>query len=568
MSSSGASASRRVALSKGSKESLHPRTAFEEQRPGTDIELVHKPCSSQLQTGSYDRDKEMFSRAENEGGANEDPSAKKGQKFFSNDSVIAALRKDYFKIVGRATLLIIILTWVCLPIYWGSLSAAPKLTGNLEAWVVNRDQARFGNTLENSVQSAPTTGVGALWWRVVNASHFETDEDVAQAVVNERTWLAVVVSENATARLTDAQRNGDETYDPTSALTVYYAQARNEIAAGTYLLPLTTTLLENFTTTYATSMAQRYFAAIILQNGTVNETAINSIARAPQTISPGVGYKLVNLRPYTASVAQAPLLVGQIYICIFAFIFVMAHSTARDKIKPHVSVSSYLAIRVITPLVVFFPLTMNYALISLAFKLPFGSRPSLSYGDGFILFFAVLYLGMTSLGFALESMVTILSPKFVPFFLVLLIIVNISTAALPPELTPRLYNYGTVSHFYNIQQALRTVFFNTESYLPKNAGILLAWVFLSIVMTVLLTWLHPFTWIRYWCSTRLNYKSNRHFRKDLDTHPGYQNTDCEKNTHGLPDKKGVIDHSQLPYGTGKDNNVESGLLIVETEERK
>ena len=57
---------------------------------------------------------------------------------------------------------------------------------------MNRDQARFGNTLENSVQSAPTTGVGALWWRVVNASHFETDEDVAQAVVNERTWLAVV----------------------------------------------------------------------------------------------------------------------------------------------------------------------------------------------------------------------------------------------------------------------------------------------------------------------------------------------------------------------------------------
>lgn len=57
---------------------------------------------------------------------------------------------------------------------------------------MNRDQARFGNNLENAVQSVLTTGRGALGWRIVNASHFETDEDVAQAVQNEQTWLAVV----------------------------------------------------------------------------------------------------------------------------------------------------------------------------------------------------------------------------------------------------------------------------------------------------------------------------------------------------------------------------------------
>ena len=52
---------------------------------------------------------------------------------------------------------------------------------------MNRDQARFGNNLENAVQSVLTTGRGALGWRIVNASHFETDEDVAQAVQNEQT---------------------------------------------------------------------------------------------------------------------------------------------------------------------------------------------------------------------------------------------------------------------------------------------------------------------------------------------------------------------------------------------
>ena len=99
----------------------------------------------------------------------------------------------------------------------------------------------------------------------------------------------------------------------------------------------------------------------------------------------------------------------------------MAHSTARDIIKPHISFSSYLTVRVLTPLMAYVPLTMSYALVSVAFKLPFGSRPNFTYGEGFISFFAFLYLGMASLGFALESMVTILTPKFVPFFLVLLV---------------------------------------------------------------------------------------------------------------------------------------------------
>lgn len=76
--------------------------------------------------------------------------------------------------------------------YWGSLSASAELTGNLEAWVVNRDLARIGNSLESAVLAAPTRGPGALWWRLVNASHFPDDETIIQAVIEERTWLAVV----------------------------------------------------------------------------------------------------------------------------------------------------------------------------------------------------------------------------------------------------------------------------------------------------------------------------------------------------------------------------------------
>lgn len=95
-------------------------------------------------------------------------------------------------------------------------------------------------------------------------------------------------------------------------------QARNEIVTSTYLLPAASGLLSNFTVNYATSSAQHYLATIVSQDDTLNLAALQGIAQAPQTISPGIGYSLVNLRPYTTPTVQAPLLVGQIYLCIFA----------------------------------------------------------------------------------------------------------------------------------------------------------------------------------------------------------------------------------------------------------
>ena len=51
------------------------------------------------------------------------------------------------------------------------------------------------------------------------------------------------------------------------------------------------------TSAYSTSTAQRYFAQIN-SNGEPNATALQLIANAPQTITPGVSWMMVNLRPY------------------------------------------------------------------------------------------------------------------------------------------------------------------------------------------------------------------------------------------------------------------------------
>ena len=75
-------------------------------------------------------------------------------------------------------------------------------------------------------------------------------------------------------------------------------QARNEIAAANAIVPITTNLLQQSTSTYATYSAQRYLAQI-RPGGAVNTTALALLANAPQTLTPAIGWTMTNLRPYT-----------------------------------------------------------------------------------------------------------------------------------------------------------------------------------------------------------------------------------------------------------------------------
>jgi hypothetical protein len=55
--------------------------------------------------------------------------------------------------------------------------------------------------------------------------------------VQEGTWGAIVISEGATLALQTARAIGNASYNGSSAVEVFYAQARQETAVGSYLLP-------------------------------------------------------------------------------------------------------------------------------------------------------------------------------------------------------------------------------------------------------------------------------------------------------------------------------------------
>ncbi|THH26331.1 hypothetical protein EUX98_g7852 [Antrodiella citrinella] len=399
------------------------------------------------------------------------------------DPEVALARKAYLVYMAKVTFFVIIIMWASLPAFWGALSNSASLTDQLTVWYIDRDDSRVGHAIWDGIAnySGPALPLG---WQVVNPLVAGSDEDIIGSVVTDQVWAAVVVEANATSTLTLARQNGDVTYNPASAITVYYSQARQEVATGTYLIPNLEHTLKAVISGWATGAAQRYFAQISPGN-TTNTTAIQMLSIAPQTISPAIDFTEVNLRPYTTPAALAVTLVGNIFLVIFGFFTVVANNHARTLIAPSLNLGSYLAMRVLVPLAMYIPLSLSFNLISLAFGLPFGGK--YSPGAGFMIAWVFVWLGLAAVALSLEAMVTVLTVQFIPYFLFVLIVYNIAPVLLPNELQSPIFAYGQGFPVPNLSDALRAIFFNTQQNPGHNAGVIVAWIVLSIFTLCIFT---------------------------------------------------------------------------------
>lgn len=252
--------------------------------------------------------------------------------------------------------------------------------------------------------------------RLANLLHFPEPNELAP------------VEPNASNNLAVARQTGDTSYSSSAAISVYYAQGRNEIAVGSYVLPIVQPLLGRILGQFNAKSVAEYIAA-----NSGNATALQLLSRAPQTLSQPIWYTLFNVRPYTAQVASAITLVGHIYVIIFSYVppspqnshsrahrlsrfFIsMSSAGAREIIGPYLNTASLIRLRILSPLLIYLPVSLIYAMISLPFKLPFDAR--YSYAGGFFLFVTMVYVGMAALGLACEAMITLLGPRFMTFFL-------------------------------------------------------------------------------------------------------------------------------------------------------
>ncbi|KAH8827282.1 hypothetical protein DL96DRAFT_1606116 [Flagelloscypha sp. PMI_526] len=381
------------------------------------------------------------------------------------DSIIAESRATYLKMAFLGVLIVALIILGALPIYWGALYARPK---PLDGFIVDFDGSSVGSFVSQALESAP---VSAIHWKILSPSNFPGGpSDLARAIKDEQAWVGISINPNATINLNNALASADASYDGKFAITAYAVEARQETAFRNLLRPNLQATLPAFAQTFARQHAQQLSA---------NSAASNIVAAAPQLATVPISYTIDNLVPFDIPIASAITFIGMIYLLILLFILLNITLQARviSGIEHTLSTISLLKVRITTSLIQYFFFSLFYTLLSRAFQLDFTRH----FGaGGFPLLWAVNYFGMLALGLALESMLILLTPRFIGFFLLPWVLVNASSAVLPFQVQYTLYRYSRGTPFYNMSQATRTIVFGTKSELGLNIGILLAWTVLSL----------------------------------------------------------------------------------------
>ncbi|KAJ4473150.1 hypothetical protein J3R30DRAFT_3296823 [Lentinula aciculospora] len=393
------------------------------------------------------------------------------------DSNLKVARSIYFKTLIGGTLAITVAMFPIFSIYWGALWKSPDhpLTG----WVVDFDQSTVGNTVVQALEASSTSG--KITWSQVSSSNFPGGpSEVGNDVVEQKTWMAVVVNENATSNLQSAVSSVDSSYNGSSAITVYGNQARSENGYNAILSPTVQAVLISTSQKFAQSYASE------LASTSANLT--NLLANAPQIVTQPISFTIDDLKPFDIPVATAMTYVGLIYTLILAFFIVNIGLSARltSGLETHLTTVSIIRLRLVSSFMTYFFLSLFYSLLSRAFQVDFSRK----FGSaGFVLFWMLNWAGMLAVGLALEAMLTLLTMKGVPFFMILLVISNVSVCFLPIDVLPRIYRYGYAFPFYNISCAVRTILFGTKNNLGLNFGVLIAWTAISCITLPLFQWL-------------------------------------------------------------------------------
>ncbi|KAJ6496247.1 hypothetical protein C8R45DRAFT_1061837 [Mycena sanguinolenta] len=355
-------------------------------------------------------------------------------QFLDKSQKAAAARTIYIRTLFAGIMAISLVIFGVFSIYWGSVWTTPHHT--LPGWIVDFDGGEIGQAVISALSSIDPGNKGVVW-EVVPASQFpEGISQLQNAVVQEKTWYGLSINSGASAKLSAAVAAADPSYDPSAAITFMGTEARNEL-----IFPIHSSIVN------AELEAITYkFALQFLQNISSSSNIATLLSTAPQIAARPIDYTVDNLRPFDVPVASAVTFVGLIYLVI---------------------------------------LSLFYTLLSRAFQLPFDRH----FGRwGIIIFWMLNWTGMLACGLALESMITLLTIRFIPFFLILWIISNVSVTEYPLQVLPHIYHYGFAWPFFNISRAVRSIVFSTKNDVGLNFGILLGWVVLSCITLTFFQW--------------------------------------------------------------------------------
>lgn len=299
---------------------------------------------------------------------------------------VAAPRKAYLIGIARITILVSLLVWSAFALYWGSLYREYFETSRLHGWIVNRDPTGvIGQNVSAAVQAiSDSPSLGHITWDVIDPNMYTNQQIDYEVAVEEGPWAVLIITQDATQRLETARANGDASYQGTSALTLVYSESRNQQVVPGLVVSGFTNQIQPTLRSISAQLAAQFLTA-----NANNPAALQTAARAPNTISGAVALGTSNLRPYYSnpynSAVLAATYVGLIYLVILAFNTVMANFQFRQGLSRRLKLSSHIAMRLLVPIIIYFWLSLMFTLLQAAFHLDFNGWQK-GYGAGFMVF--------------------------------------------------------------------------------------------------------------------------------------------------------------------------------------
>jgi hypothetical protein len=193
----------------------------------------------------------------------------------------------------------------------------------LNGFVVDFDGGEIGQLVRQTFQRY-SGAYDQMTWEV--RTDFASREEVAEAVVENQAWAAVVINSGATANLSRAVALVDTSYNGSQAVYVYTNGARNQYATQ-YIMPAVRGSRQRPDAAYPLAqytnplmMVQQMFSSQNAMQLAGNPNLAAILTTAPQIATTPMSFLNFDLRPFDVPVATAIVFVGLIYVCIFAFV--------------------------------------------------------------------------------------------------------------------------------------------------------------------------------------------------------------------------------------------------------
>lgn len=367
-----------------------------------------------------------------------------------------------------------------LSIYWGATYNRAHYMFKVNVLTVIQDESDLVETTMSAALPALIAGVPCTW-HIFNASQFATrynvspdqiDNKVIDLIYEEKYWMALNVKRGATDALYDSLTGGPEAFNSTNYFEAIYESGRDPTSVAAYMVPN----IEALEVLYGNYLREQYLPSLI-----GNLTALPPTDRI--IAASNLDFYYLDYRPFYDPQLLAPLQVGLIYCLLLTFfqlsLFSPLHAEMAKILKPKHMILYRIGIAWLT----YFILSLFFCTVSAIFQINFTK----TFGRaGFIVYWMSTWLLMMALGGANENMISliiVIGPQYLGFWLMIWIVLNISCSFYPLVLDNQFYRYGYAMPIHNGVDIYKVIFLDlSKHHMGRNYGVLVAWVALNTLL--------------------------------------------------------------------------------------